>query len=224
MQILEQIKKCVEVGKIDMNSKYPPELAGHPGVMELVKQALDDGIEVETIIQDGLIAGLDVIGAKFSAGECFVPDMVISSQAMKVGMHILEPYLAGKEVKKKGAIILGTVKGDMHDIGKNLVRVLLEGGGFKIIDVGIGATPEKFVEAAKDYPEAVVGMSALLTTTMENMGVTIEALRANRLNNRTIIGGAPVSQKFADEIGADGYGRNATEAVPLVKRLLGITE
>ncbi|OGU74275.1 MAG: hypothetical protein A2V93_08105 [Ignavibacteria bacterium RBG_16_34_14] len=209
-------------GHTDSNAKYPPDLAGKPGVKDLVQNAIDEMIPASQILNESLIAGMEIVGSKFSAGEYFVPDMLLSAQAMKSGMQIIEPLLKSEDSKKIGTVVIGTVKGDMHDIGKNLVRMMLEGGGFEVIDLGINTPPEKFIEAAKKYPDAIIGMSALLTTTMENMRISIEALRANGLNNKVIIGGAAASQKFADEIHADGFTRDAAQSVQLVKRLIGL--
>jgi 5-methyltetrahydrofolate--homocysteine methyltransferase len=222
MSIIDEIKENVIRGHIDINSKYPPELLGKPGVKDLVQKAIDENLPAFKILNESLIAGMEVVGKKFSDGEYFVPDMLLSAQAMKSGMQIIEPLLKGDESKKIGTVILGTVKGDMHDIGKNLVRMMLEGGGFEVIDLGINTPPEKFIESAKKYPNAVIGMSALLTTTMENMRVSIEALKAQGLNNKVIIGGAAASQKFADEIHADGFTRDAAQSVQLVKKLIGL--
>lgn len=222
MNITADIKENVIRGHIDSASKYPPDLAGKPGVKDLVQKAIDENVPPARILNESLIAGMKIVGKKFSDGEYFVPDMLLSAQAMKSGMMILEPLLKGEDTKKVGIVILGTVKGDMHDIGKNLVRMMLEGGGFEVIDLGINTPPEKFIENAKKYPDAVIGMSALLTTTMENMRVSIEALRANGLMNKVIIGGAAASQKFADEIHADGFTRDAAQSVQLVKRLIGV--
>ena len=221
MNIIDEIKENVIKGHIDSNSKYPPELLGKPGVKELVQKAIEEVVPVSQILNKSLIAGMELVGKKFSDGEYFLPDMLLSAQAMKSGMQIIEPLLKGNETKKNGLVILGTVKGDMHDIGKNLVRIMLEGGGFEVIDLGINTPPEKFIETAKKYPDAIIGMSALLTTTMENMRVSIEALRDNGLNNKVIIGGAAASQKFADEIHADGFTKDAAQSVQLVKRLIG---
>jgi len=221
MNLLEEIKENVIRGHIDSNAKYPADFLGNPGVKDLVQKAIDQNIPASKILNESLIAGMEAVGKKFSDGEYFVPDMLLSAQAMKSGMQILEPLLKGEDSKKIGTIILGTVKGDMHDIGKNLVRMMLEGGGFEVIDLGINTPPEKFIGAAKKYPDAVIGMSALLTTTMENMRVSIEALRDCGLNNKVIIGGAATSQKFADEIHADGFTRDAAQSVQLVKRLIG---
>ncbi|HEY6907155.1 MAG TPA: corrinoid protein [Ignavibacteriaceae bacterium] len=222
MSIIDEIRENVIRGHIDANAKYPPDLREKQGVKELVQKALTDQINVSLILKEGLIAGMEIVGKKFSEGEYFVPDMLLSAQAMKSGMQILEPLLKGDDSKKLGTVIVGTVKGDMHDIGKNLVRMMLEGGGFEVIDLGINTPPEKFIEKAKEYPGAVIGMSALLTTTMENMRISIKALRDNGLHNKVMIGGAATSQKFADEIKADGYTRDAAQSVHLVKKLMGI--
>ena len=222
MNLIEVIKENVIRGHTDSNAKYPPDLAGKPGEKDLVQNAIDEMIPASQILNESLIAGMEIVGSKFSAGEYFVPDMLLSAQAMKSGMQIIEPLLKSEDSKKIGTVVIGTVKGDMHDIGKNLVRMMLEGGGFEVIDLGINTPPEKFIEAAKKYPDAIIGMSALLTTTMENMRISIEALRANGLNNKVIIGGAAASQKFADEIHADGFTRDAAQSVQLVKRLIGL--
>ncbi len=222
MSIIDEIKENVVRGHIDINSKYPPDLKDKPGVRDLVQKALNDQIDVSKVLREGLIAGMEIVGKKFSDGEYFVPDMLLSAQAMKSGMQLIEPLLKGEDTKKIGTVVIGTVKGDMHDIGKNLVRMMLEGGGFQVIDLGINTPPEKFIEKAGEYPQAIIGMSALLTTTMENMRVSIKALRDNGLQNKVIIGGAATSQKFADEINADGFTRDAAQSVQLVKKLLGI--
>lgn len=223
MSLIEEIKDNVVVGRLDGNSPYPPDRVGTPGVKDLVQKAIDEGVPVGDILRQGLIAGMEQIGNKFSAGECFVPEMLISARAMKGGLQLLEPHLVGQNVEKLGTIIMGTVQGDMHDIGKNLVSMMLEGGGFKVIDVGIDTAPEKFIEAARENPKAIIGMSALLTTTMTNMKTTIESLRAAGCENQVIIGGAAVSQSFANEIGASGFSTDAAKVVPLVKDLLKIS-
>ncbi len=224
MELLEQIKESVIKGHVDISSSYPPDLRGKPGVKDLVQEALDKNISVSKILNEALITAMSVVGKKFSDGEYFVPDMLLSAQSMKGGMQLIEPFLKAEKTKKIGTIILGTVKGDMHDIGKNLVGMMLEGGGFEVIDLGINTPEEVFVEKAKLYPNAVIGMSALLTTTMQNMRVTLRALRDNGLDNKVIIGGAAISQRFADEIEADGYTRDASNSVQLVKELMGLED
>lgn len=222
MNILEDISMNIVKGHINSNSPYPPELKGQPGVRELVQKAVDEKLDISRILKEGLIAGMEEVGNRFSAGQFFVPEMLVSAQAMKSGLKILEPFFTAEQNHKLGIVIIGTVKGDLHDIGKNLVGMILEGGGFNVIDLGINVPPEKFVEKAQEFPEAVIGMSALLTTTVGSMKATVELLRAQGLTNRVIIGGAAVSERFASEIRAEGYTRDAAKAVPLIKSLLNI--
>ncbi|MCD6384385.1 corrinoid protein [Candidatus Sumerlaeota bacterium] len=219
---LSLIAENVICGHVNANSNYPPEKKGQPGVEELVKQALDDGMSPHDVLNKGLIAGMDVVGKKFKSGEYFVPEVLISAKAMKSGMELLRPLLVKSGVEPKGVVVLGTVEGDMHDIGKNLVGMMLEGAGFQIIDLGVNVPAQKFVEIAQQHPDAVVGMSALLTITMEKMGSTLEALRSAGASNKVIVGGAPVDETFAERIGADGYSPDAASAVPLVKQLVGV--
>ncbi|HEX2948166.1 MAG TPA: corrinoid protein [Armatimonadota bacterium] len=189
--------------------------------VELVKQALGEGILPQDIINEGLIGGMAVVGTKFKNNEFYVPEVLIAARAMKECMAILKPLLAETGVKPVGTVAIGTVKGDLHDIGKNLVAMMLQGNGFDIIDLGVDVTPEKFIDAAKSQGATIIALSALLTTTMPAMKQTIEAFEAAGLRNdvRIMIGGAPVTQRFADEIGADGYSSDAASAVDLAKSL-----
>lgn len=221
MSLIEQIREHVIRGHIDAASKYPPDLKGQPGVKELVQQALAEGLPVESILRDGLISGMDIVGARFSSGEYFVPEMLMSAKAMKGGLEFIKPMIAASKTMSQGKVILGTVQGDMHDIGKNLVAMMLEGAGFEVIDLGVNAPPEKFVEAAKAHPDAIIGLSALLTITMEKMRTTVAALKENRMPHRVMIGGAPVTEQYAAEIGADGYAPDAAQAVAVAKQLIG---
>jgi 5-methyltetrahydrofolate--homocysteine methyltransferase len=218
--VLNEITELIIRGRANAQTPYPPDLAGQPGVKEKVEQAIAEGIEPGRIIKEGMIPGMEDVGRKFTEGEYFLPDMLMSAQAMKTGMAVLEPLLAGDTSSSLGTVILGTVKGDMHDIGKNLVGVMLEGGGFTVHDLGIDVSAEKFVEQATQNPDAVVGMSALLTTTRESMRATIDALRAAGMTNKVIVGGAAIGRAFADDIQADGFSNNAADAVPMVKQLL----
>lgn len=222
MSLIDKIRELVIRGHIDAESKYPPDLKGQPGVRETVRQAVSEKLPVVEIVKQGLISGMDVVGQKFSAGEYFVPEMLMSAKAMKAGLEIMRPLMVGEQSMSAGRVILGTVKGDMHDIGKNLVAMTLEGAGFEVIDIGINTPPEKFIAAAREKPDAIIGLSALLTITMQEMRTTIEALRGAGLANPVMIGGAPVSQQFADEIGADGYAPDAGQAVALAKRLVTV--
>ena len=191
-------------------------------VKELVQKAVDEGEDVEKILNEALLAGMSVVGDKFKRNEFYVPEVLIAARAMKAGMEVIRPFLAEKNIKGKGRIVLGTVKGDLHDIGKNLVGMMLEGAGFEVVDLGVDIPAEKFVEEIKKTDAQIVGMSALLTTTMPAMKDVIAALTKEgiRKNVKVMIGGAPVTQDYADEIGADGYAPDAASAVDKAKELL----
>ena len=190
-------------------------------VSQLTQQALDERVGPEEILTDGLIAGMNVIGRRFKANEIYVPEVLIAARAMHAGMDVLEPKLAAAGVKPIATVVLGTVKGDLHDIGKNLVGMMLTGGGLKVVDIGTDISPEKFVEACKKENAAVCAMSALLTTTMPQMKNIVAAIKDAGVEVKTIIGGAPVTQSYADEIGADGYAPDAASAVDATKELIG---
>ncbi|MCD6235250.1 MAG: corrinoid protein [Candidatus Marinimicrobia bacterium] len=220
MELLKQIEELIVRGHIDADSRYPKDLSGQPGVREKVADALEKGISPQDILMNGLISGMKIVGEKYEKNEIFVPEMLFSAKAMKSGLNQIRPMLVGDVSVQVGTVILGTVQGDMHDIGKNLVGMMLEGAGFEVIDLGINTPASKFVESARQHPEAVIGMSALLTVTMKNMKTVIESLRSNGLENKVMIGGAPVTQSFADEIGAEGYSLNANQSVSLAKNLI----
>ncbi len=223
MKLIEEIRESVVKGHINTASNYPADMSGKPGVEELVESALNEKVDIEEILHQGLIGGMEIVGEKFSNGEYFVPEMLFSAKAMKSGLKILKPLLVDQKISTIGTIVLGTVEGDMHDIGKNLVSMMLEGGGFGVVDLGVNASTEKFVEAAKEHPDALIGMSALLTITMEKMRDVISSLKVLGLENKTFIGGAPVTENFAEEIGADGYAPDASRAVKRAKELLDIS-
>ena len=189
-------------------------------VVGLVKQEIDRGTDLSIILNDGLIGAMDEVGKKFSSGELFVPEMLLAAQAMKAGLDELKPHMSKDAAKTKGTVVIGTVKGDLHDIGKNLVSMMMEGAGFEVIDLGVDVETEKFIQVAKDSSADIICMSALLTTTMPEMEVTIKALNDQGLNYKTMIGGAPVTQDFADKIGADGYSEDAPGAVEKARVLL----
>ena len=190
-------------------------------VEKLVQAAVDEGVGVEEILETGLIAGMSVIGEKFKKNEVYVPEVLIAARAMNQGMKIIEPLLAEAGIEPVGRVAIGTVKGDLHDIGKNLVAMMLKGGGFDVIDLGIDVDAPKFVEAAKEKGAKVVALSALLTTTMPQMSTVINALKDAGLTGvKVMIGGAPVTQSYADEISADGYAPDAASAVDTAKALL----
>ncbi|NIP27136.1 MAG: cobalamin-binding protein [Phycisphaerae bacterium] len=188
--------------------------------VEITKAALDEGTEAESVLNDGLIAGMEVIGARFKKNEVYIPEVLIAARAMKMAMEILEPELAKAGVKPRGKFLIGTVQGDLHDIGKNLVAMMLKGAGFEVIDIGVDAGPEKFVEQAKASGAQIVGMSALLTTTMPSIEKTLSALKEAGVPAKVMIGGAPVTQGYADKIGADGYSPDAASAVDTAKSLV----
>lgn len=190
-------------------------------VFKLTTQALKEGISAHTILKDGLIGGMTIVGIDFKEGELFIPEVLIAAQAMKSGMEVLKPLLAEADTPSEGKIVLGTVMGDIHDIGKNLVSMMMEGAGFKVYDLGIDVPPEKFVEAVREKKPDLVGLSALLTTSMPMIKTTIEAIRQTGLGAKIMIGGAPVTQEYAQSIEADGYASNAVSAVEKARQLMG---
>lgn len=193
------------------------------GVKANVQSALDAELDPNTILNDGMIAAMREVGVRFEAGEYYVPEMLIAARAMQSGMAILKPHLQQAEKKSSGRVVMGTVKGDLHDIGKNLVGLMLEGAGYEIIDLGVDVPAEEFVKKAMELKPDVIGMSALLTTTMPSMKTTLDALDAAGLRRgiKVIVGGAPVTESYAQQIEADGFALDASRAVNLVNDLLG---
>jgi len=204
-QTLENLASAIERGKVDKVSPYPPDLKGELGADELTKQALDEGIAPNLILNESLMVGMGKIGDKFEIGKAFIPDMLISAKAMNAAMEHLKPYFDSGDMELKGDFIIGTVAGDLHDIGKNIVRMVLTGSGWNVIDLGSDVKADKFLDTLKDYPEAMVGMSALLTTTMMQMEETTKAIKEVSPNTKVFVGGAPLSEDFSNKIGADGY-------------------
>ena len=188
--------------------------------VEVTRSALGEGTAAESVLNDGLIAGMEVIGVRFKNNEVYIPEVLISARAMKSAMEILEPELVKAGVEPVGKFLIGTVQGDLHDIGKNLVAMMLKGAGFEVIDIGVDITAEKFVEQAKATGVQLIGMSALLTTTMPGMEKTLKALKDAGISAKIMIGGAPVTQGYADKIGADGYAADAASAVDVAKSLV----
>ena len=219
LELLEKIAECVEFGKINLASPYPPQMKGQPGADEYTKEALEAGVDPGQILNDALILAMNKVGQKFTENKIFVPQMLLSAKAMSASMTHLKPFFASGAVKRKGTFIIGTVFGDLHDIGKNLVAMMVEGAGWEVIDLGIDVKIEKFLEAVKEHPEAVVGISALLTTTMVNIKPVIEAIKAASPSTKVIVGGAPLSAEFAESIGADGYSKNPQEGIELLDRI-----
>ena len=193
-------------------------------VTSLAEEALAGGNTAVEILEKGMVPGIEALGERFKTGELFLPEILISARAMKEGMEVLAPHFPKEGVDKRGTVVLGTVEGDMHDIGKNLVRMMLDCGGFRVIDLGVDVTAEAFVNAALDYEADIVAMSALLTTTMTNMPKVVDALRQTSLRNKVkvMIGGACVTRSYADEIGAEGFAEDCTDAIDEAKRLIGM--
>ena len=202
----EQFHTALSEGKVDE-------------VKQLTQGALNSGESAERVLKEGLIQGMERIGARFKNGEIYIPEVLIAARAMHAGLAVLKPVLSKSSTAMTGKVVIGTVKGDLHDIGKNLVAMMLEGGGFEVTDLGTDVSPEKFVESLKQSQAQIVGMSALLTTTMGQMKATIQALETAGLRNevKVLVGGAPVTERFAREVGADGYAPDAASAVDLAK-------
>jgi 5-methyltetrahydrofolate--homocysteine methyltransferase len=209
MEVLEELKASVIGMELERAA-------------ELTKKALDGGLDPERILKEALIPAMDAVGEEYEQGKRYIPEMLVSAEAMKSAMEILRPLLTKSRVEPMGRVVIGTVEGDLHDIGKNLVAMMLEGGGFEVHDLGTEVTADRFVEAVREYNADLVGMSALLTTTMVYMPKVIEALKEASLQDKVkvMVGGAPLTQEYADEIGADGYAPDAASAVKLAKRLL----
>jgi 5-methyltetrahydrofolate--homocysteine methyltransferase len=188
--------------------------------VSITKAALNEGTAPKTVLDEGLIAGMDVVGVRFKKNEVYIPEVLIAARAMKMAMEVLEPELAKAGVEPIGKLIIGTVQGDLHDIGKNLVAMMLKGAGFEVIDLGVDVPPERFVQEAKTRGVQLIGMSALLTTTMPGMEKTIKALQAAGVPAKIMVGGAPVTENFAQKIGAQGYAPDAASAVDTAKRLV----
>lgn len=189
-------------------------------VKELVLAAVDEGIEPQKILDEGLISGMQVVGTRFKNCEIYVPEVLVSARAMHAGLDILEPLLAQSGAESKGTFVVGTVKGDLHDIGKNLVAMMMKGAGWKVIDLGVDVDAEKFVQSAIDENAHVIGLSALLTTTMENMRKVVELAKNKDCKAKVVVGGAPLTQSYADKIGADGYAADAATAVEVMSRFV----
>ncbi|MHC4842902.1 MAG: corrinoid protein [Planctomycetota bacterium] len=205
----------------DLNVLAQAIINGEQGQAEqLTKEALSEGMIPKSILDEGLIAGMNVVGERFKKNEMYIPEVLIAAHAMKGAMVILEPELVKAGVEPIAKLIIGTVQGDMHDIGKNLVAMMLKGAGFEVIDLGVDVKPEQFIEEAKSNSVHLIGMSALLTTTMPGMEKTVQACKKAGINVKTMIGGAPVTQEYADKIGADGFATDAATAVDIAKSLV----
>lgn len=211
MAILEDIQNCVLDGELDE-------------IKDLVQKAVDEGIDPTTIINDGLIGGMNIVAPLFKSGEMFVPEVMESADTMNEGMQVVKPLITDADMPTKGKVIIGTVNGDLHDIGKNLVVLMMESRGYTVVDLGVDVKEDQFVAAIKEHKPDIVGMSSLLTTTMMKIDDTIKNINEAGIRNevKIIIGGAPISQEFADDVGADGYSEDASTAVELCDRMMSM--
>jgi methanogenic corrinoid protein MtbC1 len=217
---LKRLTTCVEWGKIDFSSPYPPNMKGQEGADEIAKKALEEGITPEAILEEALIPAMAVVGNKFSRKEIYVPQMLMSAKAMSSAMKHLKPYFQSGETKRRGKFIIGTVSGDLHDIGKNLVAMMVEGGGWEVIDLGVDVNTDKFLRAMDQNPDAVIGLSALLTTTMESMKKTVAAIKEIHAGSKILVGGAPLTSEYCEKIGADFYSPDPQGAVNYLSHLV----
>lgn len=190
------------------------------GIADIVETELNAGTEIDPMLNQGLIAAMDEVGLRFSEGNLFVPEMLRAAETMQRGLEVLKPHLIQTDSQNRGIVVMGTVQGDMHDVGKNLVTIMLEGGGFKVVDIGIDVETGKFMDAVKEHNAKIVGLSALLTTTMPAMGETSATLKEEFPDIKVMVGGAPVTESFAGKIGADGYAEDAAGAVRLARKLM----
>ncbi len=219
-QLLAKILECVEFGKVNKAAPFPPNMRGQDGAYELTKEALDQGIKPSEILNDALIKAMDKVGQKFSEKKIFVPQMLIAAKAMNAAMEHLKPYFQSGDVKRRGKFIIGTVAGDLHDIGKNLVAMIVEGAGWEVIDLGVDVSSQKFKQSIKDNPDAIIGLSALLTTTMHSMKTIVQEIKEEYPKTKLIIGGAPINEDFKNEIGADNYSPDPQGAVIYLNSLV----
>jgi len=225
--IISLIQENVIQGRMTKDDEGMDEgMVGQPGVTELVEKALASGLSIKDIITKGLSGGMNIVGQKFEAGKYFIPDMLASAQAVGAAMEILEPYLAGSGINAKGKIIVATLKDDLHDIGKNIVSILLRGAGYTVKDLGNNVDIQVIVDAVREEKPQFLGLSALLTSTMARMADVIQMLEENGLRDqvKVVVGGAPVSEEFAKSIGADGYGADGFQAIAVVEALNSDTE
>ena len=219
-EILEKLAHCIEFGKINKESPYPPDMKGQDGADEYARQALEAGIAAGRILEEGLVPGMARVGIKFRENKIFVPQVLMSAKAMSTAMVHLKPFFSSGEVERKGKFIIGTVAGDLHDIGKNLVSMMVEGSGWEVIDLGVDVPVSKFLETLGDHPTAIVGLSAMLTTTMVNMNAIVKSIKEKHPNQKIIIGGAPLNDNFRKEIGADYYSPDPQGAIEYMNALV----
>lgn len=218
-ELLEKIALCVELGKINKVSSYPVDMKGQDGADELTRLALECGISPSDVLNKALIVGMDRIGKKFSEQRAFVPQMLISAKAMTTAMMHIKPFFTSGALERKGTFVVGTVFGDLHDIGKNLVAMTVEGAGWEVVDLGVDVRPEKFLEAIEKHPGCAVGLSALLTTTMVNMDTIVASIKSSYPDQVILVGGAPLSSDFCSKIGASFYSSDTQGAVEYLRNI-----
>jgi methanogenic corrinoid protein MtbC1 len=216
--LIKQLSVCIENGKINKNAAYPLSMKGQDGVEEITQKALDTQVKPSDILE-GCMTGMQRIGERFSRNEVYVPELLMAAKAMNVVMVFLKPFFLKGEVHRKGTFVLGTVAGDLHDIGKKLVAMVVEGNGWEVVDLGVDVSTEKFVEAVSKKPGCTVGLSALLTTTMVNMEKIVKTIKEKFPHTRILVGGAPVTSAYASQIGADGYSPDPQGAVQLLNQI-----
>ncbi|WP_372772615.1 B12-binding domain-containing protein [Mangrovibacterium sp.] len=220
--LLNQLSECVEFGKVNKAAPFPPQMKGMDGADEITRQALDTGVSAQDILTNGLMPGMERVGVKFRENKVFVPQVLMSAKAMSTAMVHLKPFFASGEAKQKGTFIIGTVLGDLHDIGKNLVAMMLEGNGYKVVDLGIDVNTDKYLAALAEHPDATVGLSALLTTTMANMERITKEIKAASPSTLVTVGGAPVNNDFCRKIGADYYAPDPQGVVEFLNSTLAV--
>ena len=214
-----RISISIQKGKVDINSPYPPDMKGQPGAFELTGEALENGVSANDILTKAMIPAMGIVGDLFKDKKLFVPQVLMCAKAMNSAMTHLKPYFSSGEIQKRGTFVIGTVSGDLHDIGKNLVSMMIEGSGWTVVDLGVDVKTEKFLEAIGDNPGCILGMSALLTTTMESMEKSVRTLRETFPSQKIIVGGAPLNKEFANKIGADLFAPNPQIAVEFINSL-----
>jgi methanogenic corrinoid protein MtbC1 len=219
-EIFQQIAHCIEFGKINKESPYPPDMKGQDGADELTKAALEKGFSANDILQKGLVPGMEKVGIKFRENKIFVPQVLMSAKAMSTAMIHLKPFFQSGEVQRKGKFVIGTVSGDLHDIGKNLVSMMIEGAGWEVIDLGVDVSVDRFLKAVEENPQCIIGLSAMLTTTMVNMGTVVNAIKDKYPDRKVIVGGAPLNDDFRNEIGADFYSPDPQGAIEYINALI----
>ena len=212
-EILSKLEEAVEFGKINQTSPYPPQMRDQPGAEELCKQALGEGVSPREILDDALIKAMGSVGEKFSQGKVFVPEMLMAAKAMEAAMKNLKPFFDSGELDSKGVFVMATIYGDLHDIGKNLVCMVVEGSGYEVIDLGVDVKTDRIIDTIEKYPGCYLGLSALLTTTMVNVAAAVKEIKEKHPEQKILVGGAPFSQSYCEEIGADFYSPDPQGAV-----------